>query len=62
VTSKAEQYRAEAQECEELADLCRQPDTKATLLGLAEDWRAMAQQVEDTQVWIVHQGKRRDRG
>jgi hypothetical protein len=42
VTTKAEEYRAKAQECEELAERARDPFIKEQLLEVAKKWRHMA--------------------
>ena len=42
VTSKAEEYRANAQECEELAEQMRDSFIKEQFLEVAKKWRHMA--------------------
>jgi hypothetical protein len=42
VTSKAEEYRAKAQECEELAEQTRDSFIKEQFLEVAKKWRHMA--------------------
>ena len=42
VTSKAEEYRANAQECEELAEQTRDSFIKEQFLEVAKKWRHMA--------------------
>jgi hypothetical protein len=41
-TSKAEEYRTKARECEERAKQTRDPFIKQQLLEIAEKWRTMA--------------------
>jgi hypothetical protein len=42
VTTKAEEYRAKARECEELAEQTRDPSIKEQFLEVAKKWRHMA--------------------
>jgi hypothetical protein len=42
VTSKAEEYRAKALECEERAEQTRDPFIKQQMIDIAEKWRTMA--------------------
>jgi hypothetical protein len=42
VTSKADEYRAKARECEELAAQTRDPFIKQQLVDTAQSWRTMA--------------------
>jgi hypothetical protein len=42
MTSKAEEYRAKALECEERAEQTRDPYIKQRLIEIAEKWRHMA--------------------
>jgi hypothetical protein len=42
VTSKAEEYRANARECEECAEQTRDPFLKQQFIDTAEQWRTMA--------------------
>jgi hypothetical protein len=42
VTPKAEEYRAKARECEECAELTRDPFLKQQFIDTAEQWRTMA--------------------
>jgi hypothetical protein len=42
VTSKAEEYRANARECEENAELTRDLFLKQQFIDTAEQWRTMA--------------------
>jgi len=46
VTSKAEEYRAKALECEERAEQTSDPFIKQQLIEVAEKWRHMAAHVE----------------
>ena len=46
VTSKPEEYRAEALECEERAEQTRDPFIKQQLIEIAEKWRHMAAHLE----------------
>ena len=46
VTSKAEEYRAKALECEERAERTRDPFIKQQLIEVAEKWRHMAAHLE----------------
>ena len=46
VTSKAEEYRAKALECEERAEQTRDPYIKQRLIEIAEKWRHMAAYLE----------------
>ena len=46
VTSKAEEYRAKALECEERAEQTRDPYIKQRLIEIAEKWRHMAAHLE----------------
>jgi hypothetical protein len=46
VTSKAEEYRAKALECEERAEQTRDPFVKQQLIEIAEKWRHMAAHLE----------------
>jgi hypothetical protein len=46
VTSKAEEYRAKALECEERAEQTRDPYIKQRLIEIAEKWRHMAADLE----------------
>jgi hypothetical protein len=46
VTSKAEEYRAKALECEERAEQTRDPFIKQQLIEIAEKWRHMAAHLE----------------
>jgi hypothetical protein len=41
-TSKADEYRAKARECEKHAEQTRDPFIKQQLLDIAEKWRTMA--------------------
>ena len=49
--SKADEYRAKAQECKETAASTRDPDIKKQFQVLAQQWWAMAQQIERQQSW-----------
>jgi hypothetical protein len=40
--SKADEYRAKARECEELAQGVRHPFVQQQMLEIAEKWRTMA--------------------
>jgi hypothetical protein len=42
VTPKAEEYRANARECEECAEQTRDPFLKQQFIDTAEQWRTMA--------------------
>ena len=42
MTTKADEYRAKAQECEELAEQTRDPFIKEQFLEIAKKWRHMA--------------------
>jgi hypothetical protein len=42
VTTKAEEYRAKARECEERAEQTRDPFIKQQLMEIAQKWRTMA--------------------
>jgi hypothetical protein len=42
MTSKAEEYRALARECEETAETARDPEIKQRLIELAQQWRTFA--------------------
>jgi hypothetical protein len=42
VTSKADEYRAKARECEERAAQTRDPFIKQQMIDIAEKWRTMA--------------------
>jgi hypothetical protein len=42
VTSKAEEYRAKARECEENAEKTRDSVIKQRLIELAQQWRTLA--------------------
>jgi hypothetical protein len=42
VTSKAEEYRAKALECEARAEQTRDPFIKQQMIDIAEKWRTMA--------------------
>jgi hypothetical protein len=42
LTSKADEYRAKARECEDMAQGTRDPHIKQQMLVIAEKWRAMA--------------------
>jgi hypothetical protein len=46
VTSKPEEYRAKALECEERAEQTRDPFIKQELIEIAEKWRHMAAHLE----------------
>jgi len=48
VTSKPEEYRAKALECEERAEQTRDPFIKQELIEIAEKWRHMAAHLEST--------------
>ena len=43
---EAEEYRAKAKECEQLADRTRDPLIKQRLLELAKHWRTLAEYQE----------------
>jgi hypothetical protein len=43
VTTKAEEYRAKARECEELAEQARDSFIKEQFLEVANKWRQMAE-------------------
>ena len=40
--SKADEYRDKARECEELAQVARDPFVQQQILEIAEKWRTMA--------------------
>ena len=40
--SKADEYRAKARECDELAQAARDPCIQEQMLEIAEKWRTMA--------------------
>jgi hypothetical protein len=42
LTSKADEYRAKARECEERAEQTRDPFLKQQMIDIAEKWRTMA--------------------
>jgi hypothetical protein len=42
MTTKAEEYRAKARECDERAEQTRDPFIKQQLIDIAKTWRAMA--------------------
>ncbi len=42
MTNKAEEYRAQAQRCREMADQVMSPLDKEVWLGIAADWMTMA--------------------
>jgi hypothetical protein len=42
--SKSDEYRANAEECERMARISRNPADKATWLGIAEEWMRMIKQ------------------
>ena len=42
LTSKADEYRAKARECQKHAEQTRDPFIKQQLLDIAEKWRTMA--------------------
>jgi hypothetical protein len=42
LTSKADEYRAKARECEERAEQTRDPFIKQQMMDIAEKWRTMA--------------------
>jgi len=46
LTSRADEYRAKARECEELAQATTDPHIKQQMLKIAETWRGMAAHVE----------------
>jgi hypothetical protein len=46
VASRTEEYRAKAKECEEAAEGFRDPNTKEQMLGVARQWRHMADNAE----------------
>jgi hypothetical protein len=46
VTLKADEYRAKARECEELAEQTRNSLIKEQLLDVAKQWRHMADHLE----------------
>jgi hypothetical protein len=46
VTSKTEEYRAKARECEQLAKQARDSDIKEQFLDMAKKWRDMADHEE----------------
>jgi hypothetical protein len=46
VTSKAEEYRAKAGECEERAEQTRDSFIRQQLLEIAQKWRHMADHLE----------------
>jgi hypothetical protein len=50
VTTKAEEYRAKAQECEELAQATRDSFIKEQFLEVAKKWRQMAAS-EEKHTW-----------
>jgi hypothetical protein len=45
-SSKADEYRAQARECEELAELTRDSHLKEQFLKTAQQWRDMAEHAE----------------
>jgi hypothetical protein len=47
VTSKAEEYRAKALECEARAEQTRDPFIKQQMIDIAEKWRHMAAHEEE---------------
>ena len=42
LTSKADEYRAKARECEDMAQATRDPHIQQQMLEIAEKWRTMA--------------------
>jgi hypothetical protein len=46
MTSKADEYRANARECEDLAEKARDSLIKQQLLDIAQKWRHMADHLE----------------
>jgi hypothetical protein len=42
MTSKAEEYRARARECQETAEKARDSEIKQRLIELAQQWRTLA--------------------
>jgi hypothetical protein len=46
VTSRADEYRANARECEQLAEQTRDPYIKEQFLKIAQQWRDMADHLE----------------
>lgn len=46
--SKPDEYRAKAQECERMAAISRNPNEKAALLQLAQQWLSMIPNAEPT--------------
>ena len=50
VTTKAEEYRAKARECEELAEQTRDSFIKEQILDVAKQWRHMAA-YEEKHTW-----------
>jgi hypothetical protein len=46
LTSKADEYRARARECEDLAEKTRDSLVRQQLLEIAQKWRTMADQLE----------------
>jgi hypothetical protein len=46
LTSKADEYRANARECEDLAEKTRDSLIKQQLLDIAQKWRHMADHLE----------------
>ena len=47
MTSRADQYRLKAAECERQAEEIKDPSIKQTLLNLAKQWRDLARQVNE---------------
>jgi len=46
MTSKAEEYRAKAAQCEKMAERHKDTQFREQYLELARQWRAMAEQAE----------------
>jgi hypothetical protein len=44
--TKPDEYRAKAQECSRMAAISRNPNEKAALLHMAQQWLGMIQKVE----------------
>jgi hypothetical protein len=51
VASQAEEYRAKAKECEELAEQTRDPYIREQMLVVARSYRQMAEHAEKRGPW-----------
>ena len=47
MSSRAEQFRQKAAECEQLVALVKEPQVKESFRRLANEWRDLARQVEE---------------